>query len=200
MKLLSSLPALYKNLAISGTNRLKVGNLPQILYKSSSKKYDLDLKIQGISLQNYIKQLEEEYSVLLKQQTPAAMPRLLELEPIINILSERNERVKNINNLSDLLKDTDTEIKTLAQEEQTQFENEIKILDEELLEAMLPQNKEDFYKSIVLEVNTGVGGQEAMIFAKELFEMYCNFCEFKGTNKILKNSFNTNYFKVGNYK
>jgi protein subunit release factor A len=43
----------------------------------------------------------------------------------------------------------------------------------------VPPDDEDRCSDIVLEVSAGVGGQEAMLFAKELFDMYCNYITHK---------------------
>ncbi|XP_044268823.1 peptide chain release factor 1-like, mitochondrial [Tribolium madens] len=150
----------------------------QVFYTTS--KYDLDLSIRGVSLQNYIKRLEEEYETLLKLNNYTANSRFHQLQPLINTLNERKAAVDNIQNLSELLNEKDDEIRKLAEEEKLFFEGRIKSIDDKLLDAILPSDKEDQCSSIVLEVNAGVGGQEAMLFANELFEMYCNFAEYQG--------------------
>lgn len=43
----------------------------------------------------------------------------------------------------------------------------------------MPSDTDDSYSDIVLEVTAGVGGKEAMLFAKELFDMYCNYITHK---------------------
>lgn len=138
-------------------------------------KYDLNLSIKGVSVNNYIKHLQKEYETVRHDSR-----RLRELQPLINILNERENVIENINSLSDLIIEKDVEISSLANEEKLLFEEKLKSLDGELLSAVLPSAEEDECKSIVLEVNTGVGGQEAMLFAGELFEMYCKFAAFKG--------------------
>ena len=46
--------------------------------------------------------------------------------------------------------------------------------------GILTIDEEEDYNSLVLEVTAGVGGQEAMLFARDLYDMYCNFVDFKG--------------------
>lgn len=52
--------------------------------------------------------------------------------------------------------------------------------EQELIEALYTMtDEEDCYSSLILEVNAGVGGKEAMLFASELHDMYCNYIQFK---------------------
>ena len=133
-----------------------------------------------MSLQNYIKQLEQEYEDASKGNNFALKTRVHELQPLIQILQERKAIVDNITNLQDLLNEKDDDIKKLAEEEKVTFEKTLATVDEKLLDAVLPPDKDDECRSMVLEVNAGVGGQEAMLFASELFEMYSTFAEHQG--------------------
>lgn len=51
--------------------------------------------------------------------------------------------------------------------------------EKELIDALYTMTDDDCYSSLILEVNAGVGGQEAMLFASELHDMYCNYIEHK---------------------
>ncbi|XP_057668121.1 peptide chain release factor 1-like, mitochondrial [Diorhabda carinulata] len=150
----------------------------------SIKKYgiihnnEIDLKVNGISLNNYIKKLQLEFDIL--NRDGINNERKNELLPIIQILNKRQLLVNNINSLEDLFKDNDTDIRKLAKEEKHNYEKMLEQLDKQLLQNLLPTDREDFYNSIVLEVQAGVGGQEAMLFAKEMFDMYCHFIDYKG--------------------
>lgn len=147
---------------------------------SKNSNFEIDLKIRGISLNVYIKKLEKEYADLCESAKYVTSPRWNELNPIIHILKERQAFVENIKNLTELLKEDDIEIRKLAEEEKLQFESKIRLTDENLVQALFPVNEEDACSAIVLEVQAGVGGQEAMLFAKEMFDMYCNYSEYKG--------------------
>lgn len=144
----------------------------------------IDSKICNKDLHRYVQKLQKEYEELCESGHGEVQKktRLLELEPIIQILKEREDTERNISGLKELLEDKDTDIKKLAEEEKKHLQDKIEELDEHLKEALIPKDDSDTYKSIVLEVNAGVGGQEAMLFAKELFEMYCNFATYKNWN------------------
>ena len=48
-----------------------------------------------------------------------------------------------------------------------------------MVTVLIPPEAEDDCKNIVMEVSAGVGGQEAMLFARELYDMYCNYVTYK---------------------
>lgn len=144
----------------------------------TSNSYKLNLKATSTDLTEYVARLRTEYEDLSRKGKLTR--RLVELQPIIDILERRDGLIDNIMNLKELLEDPDNDIKRLAEEERKFFEANLKLLDDQLEEVLLPSDDFDSSKSILLEVNAGVGGQEAMLFAKELFEMYCNFCKYKG--------------------
>lgn len=161
--------------------------IPQVKWAISKRcystqlKFDVDLNIRGISLRNYIRKLEKEYLDLSRSISHKSNPRWLELSRVMQVLKKRETVVANIVGLQELLSGTDKELIELAENEKLQLELVVKQLDKKILDTLVPDEKEDLYNSVVLEVQAGVGGQEAMLFAKELFDMYCNFAEYKGT-------------------
>jgi peptide chain release factor 1 len=183
MCLLRRLPTTCIN-RIFYKNKNIYNQLHKIPYCTSSK-YDLDLTIKGVSLRNYVMYLQQEYKNLSQENNLSAKTRILELQPVIDFLNERKSVVDNIQNLAELLNEKDDDIKKLAKEEKETFENTIKTIDRNLLEALLPTDDDDECNAIVLEINAGVGGQEAMLFANELFEMYSQFAEYQGVDILM---------------
>ncbi|GLV38822.1 mitochondrial translation release factor 1 [Carabus blaptoides fortunei] len=103
----------------------------------------------------------------------------------MQIINQRNRMLEHILSLNELLKDNDDEMKKLAEDEKKTYEAKMATVEQELLESLIPADDQDFCDSVVLEVNAGVGGQEAMLFAHELFDMYMSFAEYKGwTNEV----------------
>ncbi|KAK4880065.1 hypothetical protein RN001_008211 [Aquatica leii] len=139
------------------------------------------LKVNNVSLHKYVLHIEDEYNKL--KTKPVLLPeqnkRLEQLQLTIDIIHQRNHVFDGIYHLQELLVDTDEGIQTLAKEEKNAFMKELAKLDEDLVESLIPVTDDDLCNALVLEVNTGVGGQEAMLFAKELFEMYSIFAQFK---------------------
>ena len=75
-----------------------------------------------------------------------------------------------------LAEETDAEMRTYAQEELTRLEARLVTTEEELKLLLLPKDPND-EKSVVLEIRAGTGGDEATLFAAEMFRMYNRFAE-----------------------
>jgi peptide chain release factor 1 len=75
-----------------------------------------------------------------------------------------------------LAEETDAEMRTYAQEELTRLEARLATTEEELKLLLLPKDPND-EKSVVLEIRAGTGGDEATLFAAEMFRMYNRFAE-----------------------
>ena len=73
----------------------------------------------------------------------------------------------------------DPELKEMAREEIDELEPKIPVLEEELKLMLIPQDKEDG-KNVVMEIRGGTGGDEAALFAGDLFRMYTKYIEIKG--------------------
>ncbi len=78
-----------------------------------------------------------------------------------------------------MLNDSDPEIRQLAKEELDGLEKEAKALEERLKILLLPKDPND-EKNILLEIRAGTGGDEAALFAADLFRMYSRYAEKKG--------------------
>lgn len=169
---------LQKHLTSIIFTKVKYKKCFSVPIRNICSQYELDLRVNNISLNKFLKNLENEYDTLEKDLTNKS--RLIELQPLINTLNQRKTIVKNLSQLKELLQDKDSTIRQLAEDEKVEFVNKLNLIDEELLEILLPVDKEDSCSSMVLEINSGVGGQEAMLFAAEIFDMYCNFAMYKG--------------------
>ncbi len=100
------------------------------------------------------------------------------------LISKKNERIE----LSLLMEDSDPEIKSLAMSEDLGLGKEISDLEKVLQSLLLPKNPND-KKNVFLEIRAGTGGDEAAIFAGDLFRMYSKYSETLGWKvQILSNS------------
>lgn len=140
-------------------------------------KYSLSSCIDKTILNTYIKNLQKEYNSL--SATTGSLKRIKELQSTIDVIKQRSKVSEQLQNVKELLKENDLEMKKLAEEEIKSYENQLVEIEEELLDTLIP-SENDMCNSIVLEIKAGVGGQEAMLFAKEIFEMYQNFSNHKG--------------------
>jgi peptide chain release factor 1 len=78
-----------------------------------------------------------------------------------------------------MLEDRDPDLKAMAQEEVTRLEPELAAIEEELKILLLPKDPLD-EKNVVLEIRAGTGGDEATLFAAEIFRMYSRYAETQG--------------------
>jgi peptide chain release factor 1 len=86
-----------------------------------------------------------------------------------------------INNLGEaklLLKDSDPDMRAMAQDEMAEAESQLEPLELDLQKQLLPKDPND-HKNVFLEIRAGTGGDEAAIFSGDLFRMYSRFAEGK---------------------
>jgi peptide chain release factor 1 len=76
----------------------------------------------------------------------------------------------------------DIELKKLIEEEETLYKEQLNKLDEKLLNTILNNMCKESYNSIIIEITAGVGGQEAMLFVKDLYNMYIGYAKYLGIN------------------
>jgi len=77
-----------------------------------------------------------------------------------------------------LLREADAELRTMAREEEQRLTGERTALEEKLKLLLLPKDPND-EKNIVLEIRGGTGGEEAALFAGDLWRLYCRYAERK---------------------
>lgn len=131
----------------------------------------------------YIENLRFEYENLMNETklNKTKIQRLQYLKPIIEIINKQNEILSNVEALKEISDSENEEMKKLVLEEKQEFSKKLDYLEENLREALLNDN-EDQCNSILFEITAGVGGQEAMLFARNLYEMYLNYFDYKGWN------------------
>ena len=95
-----------------------------------------------------------------------------------------------------LLNSDDDELKSLAMEEISQMEKELIELEDELKILLIPQDPNDD-KNTIIEIRAGTGGEEAALFAADLFRMYSKFAEINGWTREVMASNGTG---IGGFK
>ncbi len=100
------------------------------------------------------------------------------LFPIINTYREYNSVQEEIDKSRSLLDDPDPEMRELAREEIDALKSKISKLENDLKLLLLPKDPND-EKNIILEIRAGTGGEEAALFASDLFRMYARYSELK---------------------
>ncbi|MDY6799942.1 MAG: peptide chain release factor 1 [Bacteroidota bacterium] len=102
-----------------------------------------------------------------------------DLEPIVEAYGEYKNILSNIQTAKDILaKEKDEEMREMAKMEIVELEEKIGPLEEKIKLLLLPKDPED-EKNAILEIRAGTGGDEASIFAGDLYRMYLKYCERK---------------------
>jgi peptide chain release factor 1 len=103
-----------------------------------------------------------------------------DLQPIIEAYEKYKLALSNINSAKDLLSvEKDEEMREMAKAELDSLSEKIPEMEEEIKLLLIPADPEDD-KNAVVEIRAGTGGDEASIFAGDLFRMYSKFFEQKG--------------------
>ena len=103
-----------------------------------------------------------------------------ELEPIVVAFKEYKNLLANIEEAREILKnEKDDDMREMAQEELEASEQRRDVIEEEIRLRLIPKDPTDD-KNAVMEIRAGSGGDEASIFAGDLYRMYIRYCETKG--------------------
>jgi peptide chain release factor 1 len=111
--------------------------------------------------------------------------RLSELEPILKMALRRQSLESNLIEAKELANNND-ELAELAKIEVTETEEELAKLEEELFIMLAPKDPND-EKNVIIEIRAGAGGDEASLFAAELYRMYLRYCEAHNLKTELMN-------------
>lgn len=103
-----------------------------------------------------------------------------DLEEVVTALDKLKSLTSNIENNKEIIKtESDTDFVEMAKEELAQNEAELEVLNEEIKLLLIPKDPEDA-KNVVVEIRAGAGGDEASIFAGDLYRMYTKYASTKG--------------------
>ncbi len=102
-----------------------------------------------------------------------------DITPIVNATKEYKLVLENLENVKLMHKDPDPEMKEMAAMEESALLESKEKLEEEIKTLLIPKDPEDS-KDVVLEIRSGTGGDEASIFAGDLYKMYSRYFEVKG--------------------
>ena len=99
-----------------------------------------------------------------------------ELKPVVDTINIYKNDQNDILELQKLLEDKDMSIKQMAEEELFEKKKNIKFLEDKLMHLLIPKDKND-NKNSILEIRAGTGGDEASLFAADLFSMYEKYAD-----------------------
>ncbi|MBL4804253.1 MAG: peptide chain release factor 1 [Alphaproteobacteria bacterium] len=117
-----------------------------------------------------------------------------ELEPVVEAINALAEARQEKEDLQEML--ADPEMKAMAEEEMHQIEKKIPALEKQIRLALIPKDQDDA-KNAIVEIRAGTGGDEAALFASDLFNMLKGFASKEGWKlEVMETSEND----IGGYK
>ena len=122
--------------------------------------------------------------------------KLTKLEPGVKLFQKYLNIEKSIIDTKELLEDEDKEMRAIAQEELKNHEQLLKEIENKIIEATVEKDPNDS-RDIYMEIRAGTGGEEAAIFAGDLYKMYSKFSE---KNKWNIEVINSNISDHGGFK
>ncbi len=136
-------------------------------------------RLEGVRLR-----FEEVEQLLTDPDVASDMQRYIklnkeyrDLEPLVGAWKDYNNILSNINSAKSLLAtEKDEEMREMARMELDELEVRIEQMEDLIKMLLLPKDPED-EKNAIVEIRAGTGGDEASIFAGDLFRMYSKFCE-----------------------
>ncbi|MBI4685631.1 MAG: peptide chain release factor 1 [Nitrospirae bacterium] len=129
------------------------------------ERYD---KLTEFMLDPKVLSTPQEYQKYSKEQS--------DLQPLVEKIREYIKLLSDIEGAEEIMKSSDNEMRELAQLELNELKEKKPKIEEELKIMLLPKNPRD-EKSVILEIRAGTGGEEAALFAANLFRMYSKYAE-----------------------
>lgn len=127
----------------------------------------------------------------------AALKENAELEPIVKTYQDYKRAQQELSDNKKILEtESDPDLREMAKEEISILQNRVEVLEKQLTVLLLPKDPNDD-KNIILEIRAGAGGDEASLFAEELFSGYVHYANKKGWRvEVMSESWGN----VGGYK
>ena len=139
----------------------------------------LEDKLRGLEarFEERSRQLADPEVVGDREQYTRITRAYAELRPVVEKFRCYIEVLKELDEAEELLRTaTDPEMRALASEESRVLSSALDALKEDLRVLLLPRDPLD-EKNVILEIRAGTGGDEATLFAEEMFRVYCRFAE-----------------------
>lgn len=158
--------------------RQSLVNLDKVPIAVASRKFSTDVSFQDEKVKIFLENLRKEFYDL--RVTNEDFHRMNQLSEVVRSIEQRNVLLGNITSLEDMKNEKDEDMRELIKEENQVYANLLSKTEQQLFQQMLTLADDESYSSLIFEVNSGAGGQEAMLFAGELYDTYCNFIQYKG--------------------
>lgn len=156
-------------------------------------------RLEGVKLRfEEVGQLITDPSIIADMDRYVKLNReYKQLEPVVEALNSYKNLLSNIKGAREMIaEEKDEELREMAKEELDLYQQQLAPLEEDIKLLLLPKDPED-EKNAIVEIRAGTGGDEASIFAGDLYRMYSKYFEIKGW-KVSTTSFTEG--TVGGYK
>ena len=112
------------------------------------------------------------FQTLMKEQS--------KLEPVVSMYTAYRDCLSSLEDAQAMLEEeTDAEMRAMLKEEAAEARKKLPQMEEQLEILLLPQDPDD-EKSVIIEIRAGVGGDEAALFAADLYRLYTKYAEARG--------------------
>ncbi|MEI8187341.1 MAG: peptide chain release factor 1 [Candidatus Saccharibacteria bacterium] len=118
----------------------------------------------------------EDSSIFSSKEYPKIAKRRQELSEIVSLFDKKNGLNAQLSEANELLGSGDPEMTNLAKEEISDINNQLESIDESLKDALIPKDENDS-RDAIIEIRAAAGGDEASLFAAELYRMYIRWSE-----------------------
>jgi len=126
--------------------------------------------------------LERDLTTALPAETYVKLSReFAELAPVVEAAKSYSDTRRELDDLTSLIADPsiDAEMRSIAESEKPELEKRLKAIEEQLRVSLLPKDAMD-ERNVILEIRAGTGGDEAALFAGNLFRMYERYAAKQG--------------------
>ncbi len=135
-------------------------------------------KLEGIlkrfnEIDQQLAQAQSDYSVVIELSKERA-----ELEPLVTKTRDYQDTLEKIGETETLLEADDEELRAMAEMEMSALTEKKEQLENQLKSMLVPKDPRD-ERNVIMEIRAGTGGDEAGLFAADLFRMYSRFAERK---------------------
>ena len=138
-------------------------------------------------LEGLVSRFEEVSTLITDPNVIADQERFVKLtreyKDLTDIMDARKRYISCLDSIKEakdiLANESDPEMREMARDELSINEEKQPVIEEEIKMALVPKDPEDA-KNVQMEIRAGTGGDEAALFAGDLFQMYKKFCDTKG--------------------
>lgn len=121
----------------------------------------------------------QDPAVFGNKSYPRLAKRRSELEHIVSLFDERNRLYRDRTEAEQLKDSNDPEMQQMAIDELAQLESKVQTIDDQLVDALTPQDPNND-RDVIMEIRAAAGGDESSLFAGELYRMYARWAEMHG--------------------